>query len=542
MTRPHGGERRAARLPISIEALRLAIVAAAGLSIEACDLEALRAAATSGAGGAATTGTSASASATSSTAQSGGSGGAPLVTVSVSASTGGGGPIDPVCAGATAVPVEGGGDSGVAQCPDGTVHRDHATTCDPTISAPACTGTEMNVSCHADTDCTAGPHGRCVSTATVEDMGVLTACGCHYACVDDAECGDGQACICNGVVSLGDPWSQCAPAACRTGADCASHECGVSEYFDGCGMNVKLACRAATDACHTDADCFVAGQAHKTCVLFSSTPGEAPSWQCKPWTCVLGRPLVVDGVARVAAAGARSGWRADDEIAAIDAADADLSDDDRRAIAAHWIEAAALEHASIASFARFTLELLSLGAPAELVLDAQRAGIDEIEHARLAYAMASRHDGREIGPLELDVRGLAPRTCRREIARALVVEACVGETLGVVDARTVAAHAGDPALRALAVRIAEDEQRHAELAWRSLAWLLASSRDEDGVATAVRDAFAEALRDASVEPPARDGRLAAHGLVASADLARGRRVAVEEIVAPAAAALLAARG
>ncbi len=533
-----GEDLAAAGRSVSLDALRLAIFAAAGLSVSACELSPLFGPAT-GAGGAGTTSVSTSlATDASSSAES-----SSATTASSSQSgTGGGGPVDPVCEGAMTVVSARGTDSGIAQCPDGTVHRNHAATCDPTIAAPACTGSEQNVTCQSDADCTSGPHGRCVSTSKLEDMGVLTACGCHYACANDAECGDGKVCICNGVVSISDPWSSCAPATCLTGADCASGECGVSEYFDGCNMNVKLECRAATDACRTDADCFISAGVQKSCVLFSTLPGDPPTWQCKSWTCILGRPFVVDGVARVAEPKA-TGWGddCDLDVEGLGSRGADpsgLDDEARRALAEHWLAAAALEHASVASFARFTLELLGLGAPPELVVASQSASIDEVLHARIAYGLASRFLGREVGPGPLDVR-LVPRTDRREIVRALVTEACVGETLGVADALLFAEAAREPELVRAARRVADDEARHAELAWRALRFILETSSPDDGVREEARIAFEDAIRDASVALPRRESHLGEWGLSSSLELAESRRLALSRIVAPTASALLA---
>jgi len=56
-----------------------------------------------------------------------------------------------------------------------------------------------------------------------------------------------------------------------------------------------------------------------------------------------------------------------------------------------------LEHASIAAFARFSLQLLSLGAPAGLIDDCTRALGDETAHARLCFQLASAYAGRAIG-------------------------------------------------------------------------------------------------------------------------------------------------
>ena len=57
-------------------------------------------------------------------------------------------------------------------------------------------------------------------------------------------------------------------------------------------------------------------------------------------------------------------------------------------LAEEWIENARSEHASVPAFSRLSLTLMSLGAPARLVEGAHRAALEEIEHARLAFALA----------------------------------------------------------------------------------------------------------------------------------------------------------
>ncbi len=73
-----------------------------------------------------------------------------------------------------------------------------------------------------------------------------------------------------------------------------------------------------------------------------------------------------------------------------------------------------------ASFVRFTLELLAVGAPRELVTDAQRAGLDESAHAKACFALAQHHDPEhasyEAGPL--DLAGFTLRTSRGSPLRA----------------------------------------------------------------------------------------------------------------------------
>ena len=66
-----------------------------------------------------------------------------------------------------------------------------------------------------------------------------------------------------------------------------------------------------------------------------------------------------------------------------------------------------MEHASIAAFARFSLELLAFGAPPDLVEQAQAAMADETRHAKLCFALAGAYAERPIGPGALDMTGVS---------------------------------------------------------------------------------------------------------------------------------------
>src|SRR5690606_25004689 len=110
----------------------------------------------------------------------------------------------------------------------------------------------------------------------------------------------------------------------------------------------------------------------------------------------------------------------------------------------------------------------ALGAPPHLLAATQRAMADEIDHARRCFALASAYAGEPIGPGPLDLGAKRPTTDRSAILEAVVREACVGETLAAIEARTALAHARDPAVRTTLERIAADELRHAQLGWQTL--------------------------------------------------------------------------
>jgi len=149
-----------------------------------------------------------------------------------------------------------------------------------------------------------------------------------------------------------------------------------------------------------------------------------------------------------------------------------------------WRKIAADEHASIAAFAMVSLQLQALGAPIELLADTHRAALDEIEHTKLALKMMGE-PGTAIGPLDVPP---FERVSFAELARSTFLDACCGETLASVRARAAAANVThNESERHALLTIADDEERHAELGWRTLAWLLSAG------GTTARDAVRDAL-------------------------------------------------
>lgn len=253
---------------------------------------------------------------------------------------------------------------------------------------------------------------------------------------------------------------------------------------------------------------------------------------CEQACC--GRPLRVDGAPRVAAVTPRDDWRAAATAAP------PLADDTRAALANAWREDARLEHASIAAFARFTLELLALGAPPELVADAQRAGLEEVDHARRCFALASRYAGEALGPAPLDLSGLTFAGSPAATLAAVIADGCVGETLSALLAAAQLGVATDPEARDTLAAIADDEARHAALAWRSAAWLL---RAHPALRPMARRAFAAALRGPLPRPPRKPAAVPAtswnaHGRLTPPQVDRALDEGVRAVLRPSVAALL----
>lgn len=205
-------------------------------------------------------------------------------------------------------------------------------------------------------------------------------------------------------------------------------------------------------------------------------------------------------------------------------------------VASWWLRSALLEHASVASFAVFSLDLLRFGAPPELVREAHQAAMDEVEHARLCFELAGRFGGAPVGPGPLDP-GLVGGRSRQDVVVALVREGCVGETLAAVDAAARLAGATDPAVAAALRVIVRDESAHAALAWRALRWFLASD-DSGALRERVSAVLAEErARWAGGAVDVVSAASAGCGLLSGADRARALARAWDDVVLPAWAAL-----
>ncbi len=182
-----------------------------------------------------------------------------------------------------------------------------------------------------------------------------------------------------------------------------------------------------------------------------------------------GRALRIRGNAVAAPLVISDGWRTPDIRPDISS----LSPKARRALAAAWAGSARSEHASVPAFSRLSLSLVSLGAPAHLVEAAHRAALEEIEHARLAFALAEAYALTPMGPgplVELTSARAVTVTSRADLARESLVDGCLLEGAAAAYAQVALARASDPAVRAALAIIARDEASHAELAWEIARW------------------------------------------------------------------------
>jgi hypothetical protein len=209
---------------------------------------------------------------------------------------------------------------------------------------------------------------------------------------------------------------------------------------------------------------------------------------------VCGRPFLVEAAARVAPVTPRGDWTERGLAPRVD----HLTGPERATLAAHWTKLGQMEHASIAAFARFQLQLLALGAPSELVMACNQALVDETAHTQLCFALASAYAGRKLGPGPLDVSHSLDVTALADIVDLVLLEGCIGETSAALDALESAASAADRVIRDAYARIAADEQRHAELAFRFVRWAL--EREPASTRARVESALVMAPHNDVVQP------------------------------------------
>jgi len=407
--------------------------------------------------------------------------------------------------------------NGFIQC-DGFKHRQEPGMCASLVPRPEEVPDHspgMISQCKFDADCTEHPYGWCTNISQGNES------FCRYGCVKDSDCADNLLCEC------GEPVGRCVRADCKSDADCqADFLCKAYDSSGGCDLT-HYTCQSAADTCGSDLDC--AGPTEQC--RFDEM---ASRFRCIPESCAIGRPFLVEGVPRIAPAATRTDWKELALLPKLAEVDATLS----AHLAEQWTQVALMEHASIAAFARFTLQLMSLGAPASLIERATAAMVDETKHARACFAVASGYANAPLGPGRLAVERSLGESSLLEIVLNTIREGCVGETVAAIEAREAAEHACDPALRELLLLISEDETRHAELAYRFVKWALAQGGP--ALARAVRQEFAEL---AAETPPARsaltdlDDALLRHGIVPGVMRQAIRARAFAEVILPCSHAL-----
>jgi hypothetical protein len=180
-----------------------------------------------------------------------------------------------------------------------------------------------------------------------------------------------------------------------------------------------------------------------------------------------GRALRIRNRKQLPAASKGSGWSG--EAVALQMP---LSDTERAALGELWLEMARAEHASVPAFSQLGLQLSALGAPAPLLIATHRAALEEIEHARRCFAIASAIRGAPCTAGAIPALAYA-RPGVIDLPRLAVeslIDGCLAEGVAAELAERGAALAEEPAVREFLATIARDEAAHAELAWQVVSW------------------------------------------------------------------------
>jgi hypothetical protein len=376
-------------------------------------------------------------------------------TSNAGASSGGAGGMRAFCDRPVTNPI-----SGLVSCQNGFSHRPQARTCTlpPDVGAAGSTGEAGSpgeapppTGCTNDAQCASLPLGYC--DLSYGGMGAV----CRSGCLQDSDCADSAVCICDGSASGG----KCVYSNCATDSDCGpTAYCATASGVCG-GYSFK--CTTNEDECLGSSEC-------PNGVCYDVVEHRS----CHP-DAVCGRPFLIADEARVADLTARRDWL--DLLLTPDLSG--LSPLQRAELGAHWARLGQLEHASIAAFARFNLQLLSLGAPADLVEACNQALVDETAHAKVCFAFASAYAGTPLGPSKLDMSHCFDETSLLSVTKLVIVEGCVGETVAALEALEEADKATDPTVKNALLRIAADERNHAELAYRFVRWALAECSAEE---------------------------------------------------------------
>jgi len=190
-----------------------------------------------------------------------------------------------------------------------------------------------------------------------------------------------------------------------------------------------------------------------------------------------------------------------------------------------FAHAAELEAASITAFRHLEMDLRRWNAPADLVEQARVARRDEVVHARMMGELARAHGSKPTRAHRV------PRVERElvDIAIENAVEGCVNETYSALVATWASVHAVDPLVASAMATIAEDETRHAALAWAIHEWALAklSPSDRRRIDAACAEAAEALIRDlgsravsqpvirAGVEPTSHEAQALARAIASS---------------------------
>ena len=140
---------------------------------------------------------------------------------------------------------------------------------------------------------------------------------------------------------------------------------------------------------------------------------------------------------------------------------------DRIQAAQYWSKVAMMEHASVASFSRFSLELMSIGAPVDLLAEAHQAALDEVRHTQVSLDLANQFGAATFTPGSFPISSEAADFAFgnvEKIAAGAALEGCIEETLAAAVVFEQAEAMQLPSLKAVIRSVGLEEASHAAFA------------------------------------------------------------------------------
>ena len=209
-------------------------------------------------------------------------------------------------------------------------------------------------------------------------------------------------------------------------------------------------------------------------------------------------------------------------------------------IAMEFSEQGEGEHSSVASFARHTLQLMTMEAPSELLISSQKASMDEIRHSKMAYGLAATFLGSNVQPGSLDIDRSVKSTSKKEIIESVITEGCIGETISAVRMKLKSHNAKQPMVKDILDEIAADETNHAQLAWNTVQWAVERYPNLLGIAEETfkmqLDRPTNSLYNITMDQCQdceKDSALRDHGLLLDVDNESTEVIGVKNVIEPA---------
>jgi hypothetical protein len=140
---------------------------------------------------------------------------------------------------------------------------------------------------------------------------------------------------------------------------------------------------------------------------------------------------------------------------------ATLSPTERKKHANEWIELGKSEHASVASFSLFAQKLLAVGAPPHLVSESLTCALEEIDHARFSFSLASAFYGHPVAPSTYSAHSITVFPDLLSLVEDTIKEGCVQEMVSALEAGRRAVEEQDEVVKRVWEKVVEDEAHHA---------------------------------------------------------------------------------